>query len=548
MSSPLSSLKKGRNPNLPGHTAGHRPIPFRHPEYSEDESRLLEEITTTMVASRLRRDPFTTRTSQMEASPNPSLMAGMGHPDDDEEDDEEGGLPPPTDRDLMKLMMARLAIMEQKVQQQEQEIRTKDRRIRVLEDKLRIVGQAAKGDTTSNSEGEDDANSSNNNSQRRVQELEQHCLLLQQQVHEMESFLADYGMVWVGDQEDPESDLYIDDKDSEEERKVKQTEKGLTLEDADQVQGQAFSIDFDRLLENIGDLNVIAGEGEARIQRTTDGARLKRQGNVPVTFYANGMLMFEGPFRPYTEPTAAQCVQDFIDGYFPSELQARFPEGVPFSVRDMREVYFKPKKASDVFSGAGNTLGGEVQPSRLIPTKLQETDQTRHAMTSAGSDSVSVTSDLPFPRIKVDVFLNKLPKAVVKDGKVIDIRDSVGKTLTGESSSSEKVHVAVVETAVTKTIQNALSQAKVDRPKTPRDITTLRIKSQTGSHTYIVKMRFKETVSDLRRYLDAHRAGESTDYDICSTYPRKTFGDDKASMEACGLVPNGVLHLQAKKT
>ncbi|XP_076456956.1 UBX domain-containing protein 11-like [Babylonia areolata] len=542
MSSPLSSLKKGnRNSNLPGRIPGHRPIPFRHPEYSEDESRLLEEITTSMVASRHKaRDPFTTGIPQMEASPNPSLMVGG---EDDGEDDTEGALPPPGDHELIKLMMARLAIMEQKVQQQQQEIQTKDRRIKVLEDKLRIVG-GARGDSNSSSQEGD--NNSNNN-QKRAKELEQHCLLLQQQVHEMETFLADYGMVWVGEQDDPESDIYLEDHDSEADRKQKQADAGLILEDAEQASGQSFNIDFDRLLENIQDLNVIAGEGEARVQRTTDGARLKRQEHVPITFYANGMMMFEGPFRPYTEPTAVQCVQDFLDGYFPSELQLRYPEGVPFSVRDMRDAYFKPKKASDVFSGVGNTLGGEIQPSRLIPTKLKETDATKHAKTSARSDGLSVTSDPPFPPVKVDVFLNKLPKSVVRDGKVIDIRDSVGKTLTGESSSPDKVQVAVVETAVTKTIQSALSQAKAERPKTPRDISTLRIKSETGSHTYIVKMRFKETIGDLRRYLDAHRAGETREYDICSTYPRKVFLDDQATMEASGLVPNGVLYLQGKK-
>ena len=45
---------------LPGQAGGHRTIPFRHPEYSEDESKLLEEITTNMAASRIKaRDPFT---------------------------------------------------------------------------------------------------------------------------------------------------------------------------------------------------------------------------------------------------------------------------------------------------------------------------------------------------------------------------------------------------------------------------------------------------------------------------------------------------------
>lgn len=34
-------------------------------------------------------------------------------------------------------------------------------------------------------------------------------------------------------------------------------------------------VDYDKMMENIKDLNVLAGEGISRIQRTTDGARLK---------------------------------------------------------------------------------------------------------------------------------------------------------------------------------------------------------------------------------------------------------------------------------
>lgn len=42
--------------------------------------------------------------------------------------------------------------------------------------------------------------------------------------------------------------------------------------------------------------------------------------------------MFNGPFRPYTDATTQRCIKDFMDGYFPSELQSRYPEGIPFKV------------------------------------------------------------------------------------------------------------------------------------------------------------------------------------------------------------------------
>jgi hypothetical protein len=43
------------------------------------------------------------------------------------------------------------------------------------------------------------------------------------------------------------------------------------------------------------------------------------------------------------------------------------------------------------------------------------------------------------------------------------------------------------------------------RPFTPRDITTLRVKSEDGNHTYILKMKFNDTVGDLRNYLKTQR-------------------------------------------
>lgn len=36
-----------------------------------------------------------------------------------------------------------------------------------------------------------------------------------------------------------------------------------------------FTVDYDRLIENIKDLNVLAGEGVSKIHHTNDGARLR---------------------------------------------------------------------------------------------------------------------------------------------------------------------------------------------------------------------------------------------------------------------------------
>lgn len=41
-------------------------------------------------------------------------------------------------------------------------------------------------------------------------------------------------------------------------------------------------VDYNQLIKNVQELNVLAGEGVARVQRTTDGARLKVGHWLPV--------------------------------------------------------------------------------------------------------------------------------------------------------------------------------------------------------------------------------------------------------------------------
>uniref|UniRef100_A0A3Q0RVZ4 UBX domain-containing protein 11 n=1 Tax=Amphilophus citrinellus TaxID=61819 RepID=A0A3Q0RVZ4_AMPCI len=96
--------------------------------------------------------------------------------------------------------------------------------------------------------------------------------------------------------------------------------------------GRGFHMNFDLVLQRIRELNIFAGEGESFVQTTATGAQLATKDPIPLRLYRNGIVMFDGPFRSYQEHSTQQCMQDLMDGYFPSELQERFPDGVPFEV------------------------------------------------------------------------------------------------------------------------------------------------------------------------------------------------------------------------
>uniref|UniRef100_K1PPL8 UBX domain-containing protein 11 n=1 Tax=Magallana gigas TaxID=29159 RepID=K1PPL8_MAGGI len=144
-----------------------RNMPFRNPAYSDDESRLLDEITHNMATSRLkaahRTDPFhgglpKLDTARSQATHNNPVPRVNNPPHG-----------PPSDQELMATMMTRITLLEQKVQSQSKELTEKDKKIKILEDKVNIM-KKAQGDL---SPGES-------------RELEKKCLLLQQHVHEME--------------------------------------------------------------------------------------------------------------------------------------------------------------------------------------------------------------------------------------------------------------------------------------------------------------------------------------------------------------------------
>merc|ERR1711892_321841 len=136
-------------------------------------------------------------------------------------------------------------------------------------------------------------------------ELEHENEQLRRQIHEMETFLADYGLIWVGGDEDDNDD------------------------------------------------NVVASTVRSKFGQLT---RRQKTPHITIVLYQDGILLGRGPFRPLD-----QCdllIQDLIDGFFPSELQTRYPDGVLFDVEDAHERPF-----GRMFPGVGKRINSE--PSSL---------------------------------------------------------------------------------------------------------------------------------------------------------------------------------------
>eukprot|EP00066_Takifugu_rubripes_P014642 XP_011603908.1 PREDICTED: UBX domain-containing protein 11 [Takifugu rubripes] len=381
---------------------------------------------------------------------------------------------PPSNTELLSAMMKRVTLLETMVRSQAKEIKLKDQKIAALERKAPPLHE---------SDGTDDQSARSS--------LEKRCEHLQNQVWEMESFLKDYGLIWVGD--------------------VGGSDPG----GGSDASTPSFGVNFDLVLQRIRELNVIAGEGESFVRLTAKGAQLATKESVRLSLYRDGIVLFDGPFRSYQEHSTQQFIRDLMDGYFPSELQSRFPDGTPFEVCDRRNEEF--------------------------------------------------TSRLTFPgkKVRAEQFLNRLPKVVIKNGHVIDIRNSLRDTLQG-STKTQTIPSVIINTPALRaderryytlhTIQYICSFKKINSMETLRrvqptssDLFTLKIKSEDGNCVFILKMCFSETIGHLRRYLDEHRGSGLCGYDIISAYPRRCYSDESQTLGCCGFTGNSALLLRRKR-
>ncbi|XP_038567752.1 UBX domain-containing protein 11 isoform X2 [Micropterus salmoides] len=467
MSSPLSMLKKTRRTPLqtPLNEQWERQkVPFRR--------NLLKEVQAAMADDDESSDPNLPPTSHSSASPASTSKSKAPL--------KKGA--PPSDFELMSAMIQRVTLLEKTVKSQAQEIERKDKRISVLEEKLRLLKESEKV-LSHDLSGRDS--------------LERRCQQLEKQVCEMESFLNDYGLMWVGDVESSDS--------------AEVEQPGLWNPDASVVRN--FHMNFDLVLQRIKELNVLAGDGECFIKSTATGAQLAKKDTIRLSLYSNGIVMFDGPFRSYQEHSTQECMQDLMDGYFPSELQERFPDGVPFEVHDRRDEEF-------IFRLPWNTFPGEGQATCGEKGKKLSTNQ----------------------------FLKRLPKVVVKAGRVIDIRDSLRATLQGSSDAQRSNSVILIDTSALEDMKDGQQTLIPEWPSSARDvITTLKVKSEDGNHTYILKMRSSETIGHLRRHLDKHRGGGLPGYDIISAHPLCFYDDNCKTLQSCGLTTNATLLLRKRQ-
>jgi hypothetical protein len=358
-----------------------------------------------------------------------------------------------------------------------------------------------------------------NNSQV-ISSLEEENASLKQKISEMESFLADYGLTWVGgstsgergsDNNNP-SILYTESVNGSEGGEIFPLLGGGVAPPPD------VRIDTKRLISQLKYLNDVASETETKLvsDPVTKKAKFVKTAPVPIIVFQNGIFLFRGPFRPYHLRETKRFVADVFDGYFPFEFRDSHPNGVIFGITDKSDELYEAKKSFEAFSGRGRKV---TDPRTL--------------------------ADIGDQTIKLDVnqFLSRLPVTKISsNGTLVSVRADIEEKLFNKEQIS---------------VSNSPDRASMGASKgCPGDATSedsrcnsvIIIKTSDGKRTVTLKLQSStSTVRDLYNYVneEVYNNVEIPPYEIRTAFPKRSYTNMTELLEDAGLAggSNVFIHL-----
>ena len=415
-------------------------------------------------------------------------------------------------------MTSRLISLEKSHRTLRKELVKKDREVLEWKRKYESIAEAAEDDGIAKAA-------------EQLQEVQRANFLLRGQVHEMESFLQDYGLIWVG--------------------------ANVATDEPSLSENIGSRIDFSMLFRRLHELNALAGEGKTHISKDGKNARFNFDPEkIPLAVFQDGVLIRRGPFRPFSDETTQRFVSDVLDGYFPPEFKNDYPDGVIFDIKDCsKECYIN---GADGGGGAGGGGGGG-------------TDGEPNFKAFGGQGNKIGGQIKPMSR---EEFLKRLPEKMISKGRVVNIRDGIASKLDamngrdsggskneGRSMGDDDRHRSLspsqpsakgeannggIKIAETPALTMLKRSATLGELHADEEVTTLRIKlpkegrNSTGTTSLLLKMYFNDTIGALREHVASNLPGV-VEFDLRTSYPSKMLKDDTLTLVEAGLTPNAAL-------
>ena len=141
-----------------------------------------------------------------------------------------------------------------------------------------------------------------------------------------------------------------------------------------------------------------------------------------------------------------------------------------------------------------------------------------------------------------DEFLDQFPKNVIKKGKVVPIREELEKKFRetkqldlSKLNSNEPIEIDT----------HVVEQERAGTQFATEDLVMLRVRTETGKRTLILKMLASDLIAAVYTYVRPYAEEPKRKFNVRSNFPRRAIEEgDAQSLKELGLFPSSALVLQ----
>ena len=249
---------------------------------------------------------------------------------------------------------------------------------------------------------------------------------LVRQVSEMEQFLGDYGLQWIGDSHTTAADSG--------DTRTHGSASASSLSSVSSSSTLPFHLPT--LLQRVEQLNASLPPTSLLISHHSSVTRFQPPPYLLLTLYRDGLTLTqsnhrEQPLRSYDSSQCQSLLGDMLDGFFPSEWRSEWPEGVRIVVADRsgekreevarRRRQERRQRSWHAFEGAGRRVRETVEWREQV----QADEEAERAKREEQKERQQ--------RAK-EAFLSRLPtKTVSEAGQVVEVKAMVQRIVDGDS-------------------------------------------------------------------------------------------------------------------
>ncbi|CAD2213141.1 hypothetical protein AGDE_11100 [Angomonas deanei] len=274
-------------------------------------------------------------------------------------------------------------------------------------------------------------------------------------------------------------------------------------------------VDVPLLIRNARILSDYVGYKDNYVEGNRGGIR--NRDVVKLAVYANGIVVNNGPFRPFGWPLCDAFLKDLEEGFYPYEFKEKYPSGFPIEVLDKSTEKWEAPKSSAAAAG-GRRLGGNVH---------------------------TLDDDREGKPITKEELLQKLPaQRITEGGKIVNMRADIAKMLGGEADGGSAPvpmgtvkHVSTAENEFRGEKEGANAAKEAGKGEVFVDgLISILLRLPNGQKVTI-KMHPSSTILDLRKEFSlAVPEYKNKKYELCQTFPSLTFDDHTKTLESLGFV------------